>query len=286
MKPPIPFLLLLLLLVGCKENIAAVADADKISYAPAMSKVEAASYESVDSASAAVAIQMPEKETDIEPKIIKNAHLRFETADLEKTYGQVQALIKKYQATITNDSESKDETSLNKDLLIRIPGQHFDAFINDLSSGVPYFDTKEISSQDVTEEYIDVAARIKTKKVLEQRYLELLKKANKVSEMMEVEKQLSIIREEIEAKEGRLQYLKNRVAMSTITLNFYKTTADESGATVSYPGKILNAIKSGFNGISNFFIGLLEMWPFIIILVALIYVIRKRFKKKNKNEAI
>ncbi len=69
--------------------------------------------------------------------------------------------------------------------------------------------------------------------------------------------------------------------MSTVSVEFYKTIASESGITVSYGTKIWNAIKSGFNGISSFFIGLLQVWPFILSLVAIIYFVRKRFKKKN-----
>jgi ABC-type amino acid transport system permease subunit len=53
-------------------------------------------------------------------------------------------------------------------------------------------------------------------------------------------------------------------------------------ATVSYGGRIGNAIVSGFNGISNFFIGIIENWPVIVTLVVLFFFIRKRFKRKNK----
>jgi hypothetical protein len=146
---------------------------------------------------------------------------------------------------------------------------------------VAYFDNKEISSQDVTEEYIDIDARLKAKKKLENRYLELLTKATKMSEMLAIEAQLSAIREEIEAKEGQLRYMQNRVSLSTISIEFYKTIAVESGVTISYGAKVWNAIKSGFYGISNYFLGVLECWPFIIIAIALFYFIRKRFKKKN-----
>ena len=164
---------------------------------------------------------------------------------------------------------------------IRIPSTHFDAFIADVGKGVGYFDRKEISARDVTEEYIDTEARLKAKKALETRYLELLKKANKVSEMLEIETQLATIREEIEAKEGSLRYMQHRISMSAVNIEIYKNTPVETGATVSYGDKMWNAIKSGFFGISTFFIGLLYLWPFIIILVVLFFVIRRRFRRKN-----
>jgi hypothetical protein len=218
---------------------------------------------------------------NIEQKIIKTGDIRFETNDLEETYNKMITAVKKYNAIIQNDTEGKDYGSVFRKIIVRVPSKNFDLFLSDISKGVAYFDNKEISSQDVTEEYIDIDARLKAKKVLESRYLELLKKANKVTEMLEIEKQLSAIREEIEAKEGQLRYMQSQISMSTITIEFYKTVANEGGATISYGSKIWNAIKSGFNGISSFFIGLLSIWPFLIILATAIYFIRKRFKKKT-----
>lgn len=150
-----------------------------------------------------------------------------------------------------------------------------------IGNGVSYFDEKEIYSEDVTSEYIDTEARIKTKKILETRYLELLKKASKVSEILEIEKELSTIREEIESKEGQLKYMQNQVSMSSVYVEFYKLSPSESGVTKSFGSKMGNAIEQGFLGLSSFFLWLLEVWPFIIILVVLFLLIRRRFKRKK-----
>ncbi|MGV3697764.1 DUF4349 domain-containing protein [Flavobacterium sp.] len=263
----------------------------KASYAPSYDET---AVEAVDTAAAAADVAPQEREMDlkvpervnVETKIIKSGNLRYQSDDLDKTYNQIREAAKKYNAAIKNDSQYSGDYEVSRNLTIRIPNENFDAFIADISKGVAYFDLKEISSQDVTEEYIDVASRIKTKKVLEERYYELLKKANKVSEMLEIEKKLSEIREEIEAKEGRLRYLENKVSMSTLSVEFYKPVAKGRKATVSYGGKIANAFVSGFNGISNFFITLLGIWPVIVTLVVLILLIRKKFKRKNKKDVI
>lgn len=221
-------------------------------------------------------------EANIEQKIIKESNLRYETQDLQKTYEQVTAAIKKHQAYLQNDTEGKDYNSIYRNLTVRIPNANFDAFLADIGKGVAYFDRKEISAKDVTAEFIDIDARLKAKKTLEARFLELLSKATKVSEILEIEKELSNIREEIEAKQGQLKYLQNRVSLSTVNIEFYKNVAQSDAATVSYGSKILNAIKSGWNGISSFFIGLLHIWPFILILVALIFVIKRQLRKKKQ----
>lgn len=216
-----------------------------------------------------------------EQKIIKNAQLRFETSNLEATGQNVYASVKKYNAQIQSDNESNSNYSLSRTIVVRIPSGSFDAFITDISKGVTYFDVKDISSQDVTEEYIDLEARIKAKKVLETRYLELLKKAAKVSEVLEIEKELSAIREDIEVFEGKLRYMQSRVSLSTVHIEFYKDIESGGGSTVSYISKIGNALKSGFNMLSTFFLGLLHVWPFIIIFVIAFVLIRKRIRTKK-----
>jgi Domain of unknown function (DUF4349) len=269
-----------LILLSCKENAEVGADATYT-----VSEVKLPTKDKVYETSVDLAEnQAPEpksEEISIEPKIIKNANLRFETGNLDATYDQISKALKNQSATIQNDSQGTEYNTIFRTIIVRVPSKNFDALLNDVSQGVSYFELKEISSDDVTEEYIDIDARLKTKKVLETRYFELLKKATKISEIIEIEKQLSAIREEIETKEGQLKYLQNKVSMSTVTIYFYKTTAEKIGVTVSFGTKIVNAIVSGFNGISSLFIWLIQIWPFIAILVAIIYFIRKKLKKKT-----
>lgn len=218
-----------------------------------------------------------------ETKIIKSATLKFETQDLEKSYQNIHQAVQKYRGIIQNDESGKDYGSVFRNVRIRIPNKNFDVFISQISQGVAHFDTKEISQEDVTEEYVDTESRMNSKKKLEERYLQLLSKAGKVSEMLEIEKKLSEIREEIEAKEGQLKYLQNRIAMSTVSLEMYTNNASESGATASYGSKIWNAIKEGFNGLSNFMLSLLSIWPFILIFVGTFVLIRKRYLKRKQK---
>lgn len=273
-----------ILVISCKDNEgvkyeAASVDAIKLS-APSKSydrKAESYDMEVVDSAAAPVGAPTMINAS----KIIKSANLKFASTDVNKTFDDIQKLTNQYQAVIQNDNSGKNDYSVFRNLTIRVPNQHFDAFIANLSKGVNHFDQKEISQQDVTEEYVDVESRMKSKKKLEERYLQLLAKANKVSEMLEIEQQLAEIREEIEAKEGRLKYIQNRVAMSTIDIEMYTENPSESGATHSFGSKIWNSIKEGFNQLSNFVLSIISIWPFILIFVGMIFLIRRRFFKKK-----
>lgn len=226
-------------------------------------------------------INDPAPEKSVEQKIVKTATLKFETADLEKTRAQIQKAIGENKASIQRENEGKEGYSIYKKVTIRVPNKNFEKLVNSIGNGVSYFDEKEISSDDVTAEFIDTEARLKTKKILEARYLELLKKAGKVSEMLEIEQKLSEVREEIESKEGQLKYMQNEVSMSSVNVEFYKVSPSESGVTQSFGSKMANALETGFLALSSLFLWFLEVWPFIIILVALFLLIRRRFKRKK-----
>ena len=219
---------------------------------------------------------------DIEQKLIKEAYLHFETDDLEKTYTSINKIVSKYQGYIQNDRSNKGYNQISRQVNIRIPSKSFQAAIHDISSIVKHFDTKQVSSRDVSEEFVDLNARLKAKKTLEERYLELLKKANNVKEILEIERELSSIREEIEAKEGRLKYLQNQVSLSSINLEFYTLTT-ETKVAKSYGSKMWNAIVSGFDGLSAFFLGILYIWPLILILVTAFFFMKRWLSKRSKS---
>lgn len=143
-----------------------------------------------------------------EAKIIKTANLRFPVNNIDKTHASIKSLVSKHNGIIQEDRSGKGYNELYRDMVIRIPSQHFQTVIDSISAGVDYFDQNNISQQDVSEEFVDLQARLKAKRQLENRYLELLKQAKNVTEILEIERELSVIREEIEAREGRLKFLK------------------------------------------------------------------------------
>ncbi len=218
----------------------------------------------------------------IQQKLIKESYLNFETQDMNKTYANIIGFVKQNSGFVQDDNSNKSYNRISRHLTIRLPSNAFQKTIDSISNYVEFFDTKRITSKDVTEEFIDIEARLNAKQTLEKRYLELLSKAKNVKEILDIERELSKIREEIEAKQGRLKYLNNKVSLSTINIEFYKLTA-ESGVTVSYGAKMWNAVKSGFNGTSLFFLGILHIWPFIIIIILVFFFIKRWIRKKQKK---
>ncbi len=215
---------------------------------------------------------------DIERKLIKEGHVEFQTNDLTRTRKNILDAVRKYKAYMASDREYKSTGRISVTMVIRVPAADFDRFLADATRGVEKFDSKEIKVKDVTEEFLDVRARLKTKKELEQRYLQLLQKAKNVNEILEIEKQIGMLRAEIESIEGRLKYLQNRVSYATLTLSFYKKIP----RTSHWSQKFKDAFKSGWNNFVMFFVVLAGLWPFILIGLVMLLVI-KFFKQKNKS---
>lgn len=217
--------------------------------------------------------------TPIEPKLIKTGTLEFETSNLEATYQRVRQAVQSNEAFLSNESSSNQYDRIVQHLTIRVPSRNFDKLIKAIGEGVKRFDTKTIEATDVTEEFVDAEARLKTKKQLEQRYQELLKRANKVSEILEIEEQIGELRAEIEAVEGRLRYLNNRVDYSTLDVQFYKTMP----SLIRNDRNFGRAFLQGWDNFVSLLFGLVANWSTILILVVCGYFLQRYIRRKLKN---
>ena len=218
------------------------------------------------------------KETTIsmERKIIRTGDLAFESKNVNTTKRQTDSLVLIHQGYITDEKLSQQTYRTDYQITIKVPSENFNKLIADISGIAPKIDSKIIQSNDVTEEFIDVDARIKAKKVIESRYLDILTKANKISEILEIERELGNVRAEIESMEGRLKYLSSQVTMSTLTVNYYEVHDGKAGSLQS--SEFIKAIKGGWDILVSFLIGVLYLWPFILIGIAGIFIF-KRFRK-------
>lgn len=211
-------------------------------------------------------------------KITKEATISFETGDYKKTSSAIKDLITKYLGQINTESVNiKENKDLEANFAIRIPAKSFDLFLSDLESVEGKIVNKDIKIQDITAEYIDVEARLKSKKELEARYIQLLAKATKISEMLEIEKQLNDQRTEIESIEGRFKFMQHEVANNLLLINILETKKATSG----FFGKAFNAISTGWSFIVQLLIVLLTIWP-IILIGCLIWFFISRYHHHNE----
>jgi hypothetical protein len=225
----------------------------------------------------------------IPTKIIKTADICYQVEKFNKSRRQILDVVNRFHAYVSAENQSNDGYRINNTLVIRAESAIFDTLVEALMAEAIYVEYKQISVQDVTEEFVDVVARLKSKKEMEAQYFEILKKARSIDEILAVQQYLRVIREEIESFEGRLKYLNDRVAYSTITLRFYeKLDAISRQPDRSFGTKIAEAFSWGWSGLKTFFIGIIFLWPVWVILgitAWLLVFFIKRGRKKRRAKA-
>jgi Domain of unknown function (DUF4349) len=222
----------------------------------------------------------------ITKKFIKTSGIDFETENVEATYKTIIDLLPTFEAYIENENQSKTSQSIHYNLTIRVPSSFHDSLYSSIGNLAFKLDSKYSNIEDVTERYYDLKLRIKNKKALEERYLDLLKKATAVKDILEIEKNLNEIRINIEQLQGQFNYLSKQVNLSTIQLSFYETLpyVYDSSQRKGFGARVLSGLNNGWQGFLSFLVGVTTLWPFIIVLFAGVYLFRKmRGKWKTKK---
>ena len=144
----------------------------------------------------------------------------MQTREFTKAERAIPGLVKRLGGYLTDISLSRQQGEQRSGRWqARIPAESFHEFLEGLDDiGVP--ERRQVSGQDITEEYLDLETRLANKKRLEERLLELMKaKSASVADVIEFERQVASVREEIERMEGRFRFLINRSDLSSITIS-------------------------------------------------------------------
>lgn len=269
MRVCLPFLFLSLVACSSKPNNAAITESESVSNA-----VNAA-----EPATTTNNIGSTAQNINPTAKIIRNATVKMQVENFRESLSAIENTIRTYQAYIASSNETHADNQLENTLTIRVPAANLDLLLNKLISHSSYLNYKNITSEDVSTEFIDITARIKSKKAVEERYLTFLKDAKNVKEMLELENEIRKIREEIEATQARINYLNDQTAYSTITLEVYQPTTVVSPTGNTYWVRIVNAIGTGWDMLVSLFIGLLYIWPLLLLIPVVIYFSRWFFQK-------
>jgi len=219
----------------------------------------------------------------ISRKIIKEGDISFETNNIYATRNAIYNSLKKLGGYAAEENEANNSDNGRKEYTIkaRIPAQNFDLFLNNVSAGAERIDTKNIRVKDVTTEYIDVSTQLANKRKLEDRYLELLKKGNKISDLLEIENKLSEIQTSIESTQGQLNYLEKQVEFGSLDITFYsRQVIKDNGQNFKY--KLKAAFSDGWDGLGTIFFGFIGLWPLWVIII-LLYLVIKRWRIKVRR---
>ena len=173
-------------------------------------------------------------------KIIRDANLAIETDSPTEGLGRITSIAETNGGFIVtsdfkqNDGGGQARPTQTVTVVARVPATRFDSALAQIHGVGNHVISEKVSGQDVSEEYLDLEARLRTKKALEAQFLDIMKQARKVSDALEVQSQLGDVRTEIERLEGRRRFLENQAALSTIT------------TTLQMPQPIIAATTTGF----------------------------------------
>jgi len=210
-------------------------------------------------------------------KIIKEGDLSFETKDAAKTRNMIATAVSEVNGYISKDDAHEYAARFERHLTIRIPANEFDNLLDKISKNVTKFDNMHVDVLDVTAEYIDIEARLKTKKELKERYREILSRAAKVDEILYIEKEIGSLQSDIESVEGQMKLLKDKISYSTLDITYYQKTF----AFYGFMSKSGDAIKIGWNFFLTFIIAIIHVWPFVLLFIVLYFFLNRQRKKKK-----
>lgn len=231
-------------------------------------------------------IKEPQIETEkIPQKIIKTADLSFKVEKYNTARTKILTIIKKHNGYLSSENQTGDEYRTTNVMVIRVGSGDFDALVDDLLKEAIFVDYKKINAEDVTEEFVDITARLKSKKDAMIQYETILKKAYTINDILEVQQYIRTLQEEIESLEGRLKYLNNKVALSTINLTFYEQGNILPSQSEGFGYKLKKALSWGWQGLVTFFLAIIYLWPLWVLGLSTFFVIRY-FVRKARNKRI
>ena len=210
---------------------AARAELGRAVYAPPPAPGEApvAPMASPVAGAAAAAIRLPsvadlmaEGPADTARLLIRTGEISVEVDSLEPAVERVQQIARTVGGFVANTSTQTTEARRSATIEIKVPAMRFDQAVERLRS-VGKVEAVNVTVQDVGEEYVDVSARMANAQRLEARLLGLLAtRAGRLEDVLQVERELARVREEIERFAGRLQFLRQHAALSTLTVQLYE----------------------------------------------------------------
>jgi len=176
---------------------------------------------------------------------------------------------------------------------LRVPAAQFDAVVGEIRAAGSRVVAEKLTGQDVTEEYIDLEARIRTQRALEAQFLEIMKGARGVADALQVQRELANVRTEIERVEGRRRFLENQTTLSTIKVTLQPPAPFVNASGFGYGlrdafGDGLGAAATIMLGLVRVFLALIPVALFILLPLFLLarYAVRRARRRAPPAEQL
>ena len=214
-----------------------------------------------------------------DPKIIRSATLNIEVENYKSTRAQLDQLLQSANASLVNEVENDLSHQARNVIKIKVQPENFFSLIKNIETLAFDVKYKEVTAQDVGEEFVDLETRLTTKRAVVKRYREILKSAKNIEEILNVEERIRVVVEEIESAQGRLKYLTSRVNQSTIQLTMFESKPTPVFAKAGFFGRLGDAFTSGWTGLQEVVLLIVHFWAFIVVAGMIGFV----FFRKRRN---
>ena len=203
--------------------------------------------------------------------IIRSGSARIEVDSLETAIAVTQSLAARLGGYVANVSMATGEQQVRMATLeLKIPAARFDEALRGLQP-LGNIEGVDVTAQDVGEEYVDVAARVANSRRLEERLIRLLDtRTGKLDDVLAVERELARVREEIERLDGRMRFLRSRVALSTLSVHVF-----EPAPLVSPPGRniLIDSLTQAWRNFVQFLAAFIAALGFLLPMAVLVFAL-------------
>jgi hypothetical protein len=200
--------------------------------------------------------------TDAERMIVRTGDMALVVEDINQAIEDITQMSLAFGGYVVSSYIYGEEEDMQGWITFRVPDDKFEAALAQLRNLAVRVESEQTSSQDVTEEYIDLQARLGNAEATEQQYLALLDKAADVKDILNIYDYLSQIRQEIEQLKGRIQYLEKTTSTSLISVSL-----KPEKAVVGDGWNALGVLKAAARGLvtAGKVLGTIAIWVLIFI---------------------
>jgi hypothetical protein len=227
-------------------------------------------------------------------RVIRTAELSLETQTPDVTQTKVAALAESRQGFVisSDTSRSRDEDggeSVLVTVVFRVPSPTFDATLEALRALGTRVSNEKVTGQDVTEEYVDLEARVRAQRAIEEQYMAVLKDAKTIPDVLAVEQKLGEVRTEIERAEGRRRFLESQTALSTFTVHLARHVAAVEASGPGFGSSIRRAGHDAVEVTVAILNGAIRLVGFLApvgVLIVLPVVLLTRWLVRRRRRAV
>ena len=214
-----------------------------------------------------------EKQPELQQErmVVHNAYVSLETKEIKDVLAKVRVLAEGYGGYVAGSSQKEGKAQVT----IRVPKDNFQAAVQEIESYGKVLDERT-TSEDVTERYIDLKARLENLQKQEQRLREILGMARSVEDVLKVEKELERVRGQIESLQGQMNYLERNVAMSIIMVSLTEPLPPFTPPDMNWNEVFQAALKGLFWVLRGLIVLLVSLLPLALIGVPAYFVYQRK----------